>query len=230
MNVTERNKPLTDDELDHLDDFLTKCGYGCAMSVEELDGFFAALIAGPEIVPPSEYLPEVFAGEPFEGSDEEHKGILDLLMRHWNTIADTLERDEFYYPLFYEDENGVMRGNAWALGFMQGVSMCLESWRDFLEDGNLGYLFPMMFLAHEHDPDPGLRPPPPTPEQREELLARMILGLLEVYRHFKPQRYSEARRFVSQIWPKEKSSKVGRNEHCPCGSGKKYKRCHGASA
>jgi uncharacterized protein YecA (UPF0149 family) len=22
--------------------------------------------------------------------------------------------------------------------------------------------------------------------------------------------------------------KVGRNEHCPCGSGKKYKRCHGA--
>ena len=24
-----------------------------------------------------------------------------------------------------------------------------------------------------------------------------------------------------------KSSKVGRNEACPCGSGKKYKRCHG---
>ena len=24
--------------------------------------------------------------------------------------------------------------------------------------------------------------------------------------------------------------KVGRNEMCPCGSGKKYKRCHGAAA
>jgi uncharacterized protein YecA (UPF0149 family) len=24
--------------------------------------------------------------------------------------------------------------------------------------------------------------------------------------------------------------KVGRNEFCPCGSGKKYKRCHGANA
>jgi preprotein translocase subunit SecA len=24
--------------------------------------------------------------------------------------------------------------------------------------------------------------------------------------------------------------KVGRNELCPCGSGKKYKRCHGAAA
>ena len=24
--------------------------------------------------------------------------------------------------------------------------------------------------------------------------------------------------------------KVGRNEPCPCGSGKKYKKCHGAAA
>jgi uncharacterized protein YecA (UPF0149 family) len=24
-------------------------------------------------------------------------------------------------------------------------------------------------------------------------------------------------------------SKVGRNEPCPCGSGRKYKHCHGAS-
>ncbi len=30
--------------------------------------------------------------------------------------------------------------------------------------------------------------------------------------------------------PSSKGSKVGRNELCPCGSGKKYKRCHGAAA
>ncbi len=33
------------------------------MNVEALDGFFAALIAGPEIVMPSEYYPEVFGGD-----------------------------------------------------------------------------------------------------------------------------------------------------------------------
>jgi uncharacterized protein len=33
------------------------------MNVEALDGFFAALIAGPETVMPSEYYPEVFGGE-----------------------------------------------------------------------------------------------------------------------------------------------------------------------
>jgi uncharacterized protein YecA (UPF0149 family) len=26
------------------------------------------------------------------------------------------------------------------------------------------------------------------------------------------------------------ADKVGRNELCPCGSGKKYKKCHGAAA
>jgi preprotein translocase subunit SecA len=25
------------------------------------------------------------------------------------------------------------------------------------------------------------------------------------------------------------SAKVGRNDPCPCGSGKKYKKCHGAN-
>ncbi|MGH9661754.1 MAG: SEC-C metal-binding domain-containing protein, partial [Bryobacteraceae bacterium] len=25
------------------------------------------------------------------------------------------------------------------------------------------------------------------------------------------------------------TNKVGRNDPCPCGSGKKYKKCHGAS-
>jgi preprotein translocase subunit SecA len=29
---------------------------------------------------------------------------------------------------------------------------------------------------------------------------------------------------------KREEQKVGRNEPCPCGSGKKYKKCHGANA
>jgi uncharacterized protein len=29
---------------------------------------------------------------------------------------------------------------------------------------------------------------------------------------------------------KRDQPKVGRNDLCPCGSGKKYKKCHGAAA
>jgi preprotein translocase subunit SecA len=30
--------------------------------------------------------------------------------------------------------------------------------------------------------------------------------------------------------PRRSGEKVGRNDECPCGSGKKYKKCHGAEA
>ena len=30
--------------------------------------------------------------------------------------------------------------------------------------------------------------------------------------------------------PVRAAAKVGRNDPCPCGSGKKYKKCHGANA
>ena len=63
MRMFTQNAPLTDAELDRLGDFLKGCKDGRAMNVEVLDGFFAALIAGPETVMPSEYYPEVFGGE-----------------------------------------------------------------------------------------------------------------------------------------------------------------------
>jgi uncharacterized protein len=103
MTTFTQNDPLTDAELDRLGDFLESCKGGRAMNVEQLDGFFAALIAGPETVMPSEYNREVFGGEmseacEFESLDEANE-ILGLMMRHWNTIASTLFKDEVYVPL-----------------------------------------------------------------------------------------------------------------------------------
>src|SRR3990172_9538480 len=113
MRTFSQDEPLTDTELDRLGEFLKSCKGGKAMNIEEVDGFFAALIAGPEIILPSEYLPEVFGGEmsdtcEFENLDEANE-ILGFLMRHWNTIAATLHKDEVYVPLLLADENGVER-------------------------------------------------------------------------------------------------------------------------
>ena len=114
MRTFTQNEPLTDAELDRLGDFLKGCKGGKAMNVEALDGFFAALIAGPETVMPSEYYPEVFGGEmpdacEFRSLDEANE-ILGLMMRYWNTIAGTLFKGEVYVPLLLEDENGVAHG------------------------------------------------------------------------------------------------------------------------
>ena len=125
MATFPQPEPLTDAELNGLGDFLKSCKGGRAMNVEALDGFFAALIAGPETVMPSEYYREVFGGEmsdacEFSSLDEANE-ILGLMMRHWNGIAGTLFKCEVYVPLLLEDENGVARGNDWARGFMRGM-------------------------------------------------------------------------------------------------------------
>ena len=59
MRTFTDKEPLNDAELDCLGNFLKSCKDGKAMNVEQLDGFFAALIAGPETVMPSEYYREV---------------------------------------------------------------------------------------------------------------------------------------------------------------------------
>src|SRR5450755_2495499 len=118
------NQPLTDDEFERLGDFLYGL-HGTAMTLEELDGFFCALICGPELVPPSEYLPHIWGGELREGcafkTVEEAQYIMKLLTRHWNYIAGTLLRGEAYVPMVFDNEDGIAKGNEWAIGFEHGI-------------------------------------------------------------------------------------------------------------
>jgi uncharacterized protein len=233
MRTFTQNEPLTDAELDCLGDFLKGCKGGKAMNVEALDGFFAALIAGPETVMPSEYYPEVFGGEMSDacefGSLDEANEILGLMMRHWNAIAATLHKGEVYVPLLLQDENGVAHGNDWARGFMRGMGMRHDGWAELVnDDEHGGCLIPMMMLFHEHDEDPKMRPEPISPEKREDVIVRMAAGLVGAYRYFRAQRQVSPGAHASES--RRSTPKVGRNDLCPCGSGNKYKRCCGGAA
>jgi uncharacterized protein len=234
MKTFTQNDPLTDAELDRLGDFLKSCKGDNAMNLEELDGFFSALIAGPEPVMPGEYNREVFGGEMSEAvefaSIEEANEMLGLLMRHWNTIASTLYKDEIHVPLIFEDDNRELHGNDWARGFMRGMHMRHEGWSELVNDEEHGgCLIPMMMLYHEHDEDPEMRPGPITPEKREQVIALMAAGLLEAHKYFREQREFYSGASSERREPNQRASKVGRNEPCPCGSGKKYKKCCGSA-
>ena len=52
-------QPLTEAELDRVSALLERFDNKRSMNLEQLDGFFAALISGPQIVPPSDYLPMI---------------------------------------------------------------------------------------------------------------------------------------------------------------------------
>jgi len=225
-------EPLTEAELDRLGDFLDCCEGGKAMNVEQLDGFFAALIAGPDVVMPSEYNREVFGGEMSDACEfanlDEAKEILGLLTRHWNTIAGALLKGEGYLPLLLKDDKGIADANDWARGFMRGMNMRHDGWAELVNDEkHCGYLVPMFVLYHEHDEDPKMRLKPISPQQRDEVILHMAAGVVGAYRYFREQQRADAGADSRERG--SSTSKVGRNELCPCGSGKKYKKWRGSA-
>jgi uncharacterized protein len=142
-------------------------------------------------------------------------------MRHWNGIAATLHKGDVHLPILLKDDNGVCWGNDWSRGFMRGVAMRSAAWAELLVDEEQsGCMLPVLMLYHEHDEDPELRPGPIGPERRE-----MAAGIVAAYRYLRPHRPRVASTYGAE--PPRPPSKIGRNEPCPCGSGKKYKRCCG---
>ena len=223
---------LSDSEVDQLAAFLAN---NAAMTMEELDGYFAALICSPRYISMNEYFPQILGDDFSFSSNDEAERIIGLLFRHWNAITDQLQssieqNDVLYLPLLYQNADGIAYGNAWASGFMHGTRMSQRDWTMLLDDENHGgSLVPMMMLAYEHHTDPEMRPPPISPEKREEILALMTAGVIQIFRYFEPYRELFAQQVLMEgATPfRRVGPKIGRNDPCPCGSGKKYKSCCG---
>jgi uncharacterized protein len=226
--------PLTDAEYNHLSSVLNRFCDDHAMNLEELDGFLAALICGPAHVHPSDYLPEIWGGamadEEVFSSQQELKDFLDLLMRHWNVVADTLQSGDVFLPLLLEDDHGTAHANDWARGFMRGMDLRREDWSELLDDeAHGGWLVPILALAHEHDPDPSMRPyqEPVDADRREQLIVGAAAGVTAIYRYFEPLRQTVPDFRDAPSTYRRTAPKIGRNDPCPCDSGQKDKRCCG---
>jgi uncharacterized protein len=226
-------QPLTEEEFARLSALLERLGKKCSMNLEQLDGFLAALVCGPDTVLPNEYLSEIL-GDNTALDEPLMRDFLSMILRHWNAIADALHLDNLdnmYLPLLLEDENGVAHANDWAGGFLRGMDLRRPEWSRLLDDEqHAGLLVPIFALAHEHDPDPEMRPyrDPPSTELREKLIVGAAAGVIGIYRHFASQRSREMQSLrdttVRRIAPK-----IGRNDPCPCGSGRKFKQCCGGT-
>jgi uncharacterized protein len=226
-------RPLADPEYGRLAGALDRFHGEGAMNLEQLDGFFAALICGPDAVPPSEYLPEIWGGDMANEeafSSQQLKDFLDLVLRHWSTIADTLQSGDVHLPLLLEDEHGIAHANDWAQGFLRGMALRREDWADLLDDEDQGgWIVPIFALAHEHDPDPAMRPypEPMSAERREQLIAGAAAAVTGIYRYFELRRRVLAEIRSEHATSRRGAPKLRRNDPCSCGSGKKYKNCCG---
>lgn len=242
--------PLSDQELDRLAELLQAHGPN-AMSLPEVDGLLVALICSPRLLLPSEYMPLILGDDGAFDDIEQAQEFYGLILRHWNTINTTLTAtegkdfkkltaDDLYWPVVDRDENDEVLGNEWADGFVAGMRTQWDNWMPMLDDEEQGgWLVCILALHHEHDENPDTKLAPQTPEQREYLVTRMIGGIVPIYRYMAPYRrlamtmdieeYAPLRYAPQRPEPRQVGPKIGRNDPCPCGSGKKYKRCCGAN-
>ena len=134
-------EPLTEAELDELDEFLLDVDLENSMDISMLDGFLAAVVSGPRAIMPSEWMPWVWDSERGEQeirfkSQRQAERVLGLIFRHMNDIAHTLTYEpEFYEPLIMENTTGddpVPVIDEWCLGYMVGVKLDYAGWLPLL--------------------------------------------------------------------------------------------------
>ena len=225
------DQSLTEAEYDRLDELLDLgLGKG-AMNLEEMDGFFAALICGPVTVSPSTYLDEIWGdnGAPFNTMAELEE-FLKLAMRHWNWIARTLASPDLVFTpaLWTAEGEELPRGNCWAQGFLRGIDLSRDAWQEIFEDEDrFAMLLAVLALAHENDPDVEMRTwkTPPDDEIRTNVIVGLSASTQHLYDYFLPRRTHVPP--VREAGSRTARPKIGRNDPCYCGSGKKYKRCCG---
>ena len=220
-------------DLETLDSFLmSDRAPSESMMLSDLDGFLTGIAVGPELVLPSEWLPLIWGGEAPEFADEgEAKAILGSIMGRYNEILRQV-RDDAFEPVFWADRDGTLIAADWAEGFLQAIMLRADAWKRLLKskrDGQL--LFPILALCGDANGDSllGLTPDQEdiVMEEATELIPGCVVAIDAYWREKGPTQFSMPFTSGQPTQPNRASAKVGRNDPCPCGSGKKFKKCCG---
>jgi len=161
-----KSDPLTEAELDALDNALAALPGDAAMNVEALDGYLTALIVGPVPVmeiPTTRWLPRVWGGDaqgdsastlPF-ASQKQRKRVVLWVLRHLHTVAAQFQDIEFaqahWQPLLSIAEQADrewLDAEDWCAGFLLATELAPEAWSALFEHTALSpVLRPLVLLG-----------------------------------------------------------------------------------
>lgn len=210
-----------------------------AMRLDEAHGYLCAALSGPRPMAEEQWLGEVL-GSAEIGTSEHGRQAAGLLRVFAAELQDELASGEPPELLLYpvdDDQSSADDYVAWCQGFLHGIDTATEDWFAALgaEDGKQDnedvcyldeQLFTLFLLTGDAEAAAGAA--------GEEWFSGEELRRLQLESEEKlPQvvaniyRFWTARRSVGTI--RREAPKVGRNDPCPCGSGRKFKKCCGAT-
>ena len=212
----------------------------------ELQGFLFTIAGAPELVRPSDWMPVIFADRSAEYEAlEEARLVLGELMALYNSVnagvvdnrtvlpADCRWRRDILANL--EEDAPVAQ---WSRGFLTGHQWLEDSWA-IVPDG-MGEDFGLTLMTLTFFASPSL-----AESYLKETKATSLEGIARAmkmaHRHAM-RHYAWLGRTIAQLRAEQDAEearahaqparrtgpKVGRNEPCPCGSGRKFKKCCGA--
>jgi len=233
-------------------------GFDDRVSPEWLDGCMAALLAGPRALTPPQWLPRLL-GDAWErtfADPPDQQQAMDTLLRRWNVLGSQLDAEALFdapdelrlspllgdYAIETRDalvaegkldaeqaESWPLTGELWALGVLETIDTFADDWvapaedeEDFAwYDGSLRAIEALAQRdAGQLAADLQLRYPGQQLD-RDALVDEACLALQDLRCYWVEHAPRHAPRRVEPV--------PGRNDPCPCGSGRKYKKCHGAA-
>jgi len=217
---------------------------------EFCEGFLAALVCCRRPIDAAEYWPVLF-GPGFQPMAQME--FVWRWHRRWREVVtaldadvDTLEDDRAYQPEVLDVRGAMLAlpeadraeadigelpsfAEAWAHGFMHAVHNWPDDWApprdreaaEMLQDA----LEAIELLAEPDTGKPLLNMhtedgPPSVSDERLEAFGEALWATYDLRQLWKS--------LGPRVETLRKAPEPGRNDPCPCGSGKKYKKCHGA--
>lgn len=217
-----------------------------ALTLTEFEGFLFGLAITPDVILPSEWMPVVFGEEMVTFDSEEQANILmQELMRAYNAYTRAFHEGTLTFPFDMEKLSSTMLDDIqdWSYGLLEALRMRPEIWYidseenyedmpEYVKDVILSFcivhgvvypeegreLFEKEHGKHLND----------LAESMAILLGSLPLAVETLQAHGSQLEKERHQNVTSEhINLNSSKTKIGRNDSCPCGSGKKYKKCCG---
>ena len=209
-------------------------------NLEALDGYLSALVLSPEPVAAEQWQPPIWGRPPRWNDDAERIEVEALLQDQWQLALQRacFEGDELpdeLAPLLWlpedpdaapseDDDDTLDVGRDWAFGFFRGVELREAAWERWLDAHDwIDEIFQLLdqLASGEILPEDATESPQALDyRQRLDIIASLPGMLADLQRHR-----------IDALTPREplrRADAPERNAPCPCGSGRKFKKCCGA--
>lgn len=226
-----QNTTMSTQELDRLESLLASDVFkNEAMPLDILQGFLCATLSGPETIPPSVWMPLALGESPEYESAAQADEVTGLIMKFHDAIASALSANEDFELFLYglEDNQERLDYAAWCEGYVYGAQVGELNWFEAADEfaPDLSEKMEVFFLLSGMLKEDAQKHKEPWLSSKEEEKAfakaeeAFPATIHDIYRFWRARRNPPAP-------VRRESPRIGRNDPCSCGSGKKFKHCCG---